>query len=150
MLPAVLLVVASLLTAACGATETISEGPNVPFATLAQSNSSGVTSSEGVVARNQTEFNALWVRHSANSSPLPPAPSVNFNAFQVVAYFLGTRSNGCYSISITRVTRTSDRLVVTYKEQVPAAGVLCTANIVSPAHLVVVPQSQLQVEFVAE
>jgi len=53
-------------------------------------------------------------------------------------------------MSITRVTQTSDRLVVTYKEQVPAANAVCTQAIVNPAHFVAVPKSQLQVVFLAE
>ena len=149
MRTAISLVVVSAL-AACGGTETDSESSIIPFITVAQTSNSGVTTREGVVARNQSEFNAVWARHSANLLPPPQPPAVDFNAHQVVGYFLGSRPNGCYAMSITRITRTGDRLAVAYKEQVAAADAVCTQQIVNPAHLVTVPQSQLQVEFVAE
>ena len=146
---ALALLVASVVTA-CGGSDSTSDGTNVPFTTVAQSNYSAVTAREGVVARSQSELNAVWARHSANLSPPPQPPVIDFNALQVVGFFLGNRANGCYSMSISRVTQTSDRLVVTYIEQVPAANAVCTQAIVNPSHLVAVPKSQLQVEFLAE
>ncbi|WP_130429995.1 protease complex subunit PrcB family protein [Rivibacter subsaxonicus] len=149
MRTAISLVVASLL-AACGGGEASSETRNVPFTTVAQSGNSGVTAGEGVVARNQAEFNTVWARFSSNLLPPPQAPAIDFGSQQVVGYFLGSRPNGCYSMSITRVTQSDDRLVVSYKEQVPAAGAICTMQVVNPAHLVAVPLSPLHVEFRAE
>jgi hypothetical protein len=149
MRTAISLVVASFL-AACGGGEASSETRNVPFTTVAQSGNAGVTAAEGVVARNQAEFNAVWARFSSKLLPPAPAPAIDFGRQQVVGYFLGSRPNGCYSMSITRISQADDRLVVSYKEQAPAAGAICTMQVVNPAHLVAVPQSPLQVEFRAE
>ena len=143
------LLVASAL-GACGGSDSTSDSTNVPFTTVAQSSNSAIAASEGVVARTLSELNALWVRHSANMSPPPPPPVIDFNVTQVVGYFLGARPNGCHSMTITRITQTSRRLVVTYKEQVPATGAICTQVVVTPAYLVAVPMSQLPVEFLAE
>jgi hypothetical protein len=133
---------------ACGGGDSSSVGTDVPFTTVAQTQYSGVTASEGVVVRSQSEFTAVWARYSARSVPPPPPPAIDFSAVQVLGFFLGTRTNGCYTVSITRVTQSASSLVVAYKEQV--AGTLCTQSLVDPAHLVAVPMSQLQVEFVPE
>lgn len=124
-------------------------GTEVPFTTVVRS-SSAVSAREGVVARSQGEFDAVWARYHANLAPAPPPPVFDFGAVQVVGIFLGTRPNGCYAVSITRVVRTADRLTVVYREQLPAPGVGCTQALVNPSHLVTVPASRLEVGFVAE
>jgi len=148
MRTALALIFASVVSA-CGGSDSRSDGGNVPFTTVTRASWLDVESHEGVVARNETEFDAIWVRHSGGR-PSPAPPVVDFNVNQVVGYFLGSRSNGCYSMSITHITQYHDRLVVSYKEQVPVAGAVCPAAVVSPVHFVAVPQSPLRVEFVAE
>lgn len=135
---------------ACGGSGSDTEGTNVSFTTLAQSSNSGITTREGTVVRNQNEFNALWSKYSSNAVPPPQPPAVDFNTYQVVGYFLGSKPNGCYSMSITQIMQTKERMIVTYRQETPAADTICTAQMVNPAHLVTVPKSPLDVEFVAQ
>ena len=143
-----LVIVSGLAASGCAGANP--DATSVPFSTVERSGTSAVTTPESFVVRSQTEFNALWARHTANRLPPPPAPAVDFKANQIVGYFLGWRPSGCYSMSISRVIQTSDRVIVTYKEDVPPPGAICTAMMVSPAHFVAVPQSRLPVEFAAE
>jgi hypothetical protein len=138
---------ATFVICGCGGGDSSSHGADIPFTTVARTSSSGVTALEGVVARSQAEFNAVWARYSQNMSPAPQPPSVDFGSMQVVGVFLGTRPYLCYSVTITRVRQSDGRLLVSYKED---SGSLCSPSLAYPAHLVAVQASQLQVEFVAE
>jgi len=138
------------LVVACGGSSAVSSETNVPFITVASTQNSGVTTREEVVARTQAEMTEVWARYSAASVSPPQPPVVDFAAKQVVGVFLGSRASGCYSVSISRITQTGDRLVVAYREQGPSVGAVCTAAIVNPAHLVAVDRTSLPVEFVAE
>jgi hypothetical protein len=142
------LLVAACVFSGCGGGDATSDGTDIPFTTIASPCNSNVTASEGVVARSQGEFSAVWDRCYANTSSPPPPPVIDFDVQQVIGFFLGVRPDGCHSVSITRINQATDRLVVVYKERV--AGTLCTQALVYPAHLVMVPKSQLQVEFVTE
>ena len=143
-------VISAVFISACGGGES-STSTDVPFTTIAQTLfSSSVSVSEGLVARSQSEFNAMWARTYTRISPPPQQPSIDFNAVQVIGYFLAARPTGCYSVSIVRISQQADRLLVTYKEAVPPPTAICTAAGVFPAHLVTVPKSQLEVVFVSE
>jgi len=141
-----LLFIFAAFVSACGGGG--SDETPVPFATIAHTQYSGVTSSEQVVVRGSSELNDLWSRITVNGAPVP---SVDFAALQVVGVFLGSRPNGCFDVAITRITQTPDRLVVRYRESTPLPGdSACTQAVVTPAHLVAMARSQLPVEFVAE
>jgi hypothetical protein len=135
---------------ACGGEGSASDRTDTPFTTLAKPCPSNVTVSEGVVARTQSEFDAVWGRCFGGGVP-PQPPSLDFDALQVMGIFLGSRPDGCYldSVSITRIRKAGDRLLVIYKEHPPSSGG-CTFGVVNPGHLVSTARTELQVEFVAE
>jgi len=142
-------IVVALGLIACGGAEAEPEDSSVSFTSLMRGSSSVVAPGGAVVARNQSELNAIWAKYFGHIGPKPPPPpAVDFNAHQVVGLFLGTRPNGCYSMSFTRVRRTNERLIVTYREQIYRG--ICTQSLVNPGQLIAVPQSQLEVEFVPE
>jgi hypothetical protein len=143
-------IIAALLLIACGGEATNSDSQDVPFTTVARPGNSGVRSDQGVVAHNQSEFDILWKRSYENSGSPPQAPAVDFSSTQILGYFVSNRPSGCYGVSITRVTRIGDRIVVTYKEQIPNPDDMCAAVVISAGHLVAMLQSPLQVEFKAE
>lgn len=140
---------AALVLSGCGGSDA-SDGINLPFTTVESSTFSGVAAAETVVARSAQEFAQLWSRHSGYRIPAPAAPTVDFATMQVAGVFLGSRSSGCYSVAITRVTQTEARIEVAYREQTPAPGAACTAVITAPAHLVAFPRSPLPVVFSAQ
>ncbi|WP_119157281.1 protease complex subunit PrcB family protein [Caldimonas tepidiphila] len=135
---------AAALLAACGGG---SEGTRVPFVTIVHTQHSQVPSREELVLRGNAELNELWGRISVDGAPLP---SIDFSTTQIVGVFLGTRPNGCHHVSISRITRTTERLVVRYRETVPGPGDICTQALVTPAHLVALARTTLPVEFAAE
>lgn len=141
------LLLASALSA-CGGGNSDPSATDVPFRTVAISQNSGINTKEGVVARSQREFNTAWTQYSANLTSPAQAPNIDFGVEQIIGFASGTRSSGCHTMSITRVSNTGDRLVVTYRENIAPPDTICTTSTVTPAHLIAVPASPLQVAFV--
>lgn len=101
------------------------------------------------IVRHLTAWHALWDEHTANQSPQPPAPAINFSQTMVAGVFLGSRSNSCYQVSIHSVARhvDPDRIEITFKESLPPPGAVCATVITHPAALITLPYSNLPVEF---
>jgi hypothetical protein len=119
----------------------------VAFTEIARSRTSGVEKATLVVVKDDRAWAELWRRHAAPLTPRPARPVVDFARDQVVGVFLGPRSNGCYAVQVRAVLQTESARVVVYHETVPGPDAICTAQMVTPAHLVRVPASSLPVEF---
>jgi hypothetical protein len=104
---------------------------------------SGVDRAEQVVARNESEWRALWARHAPGRS----APAVDFATNMVVAVFLGSRPSGGYQVQIRGVRTEGNTLVVQWSESRPGPGQVAAQVMTSPAHLVLVPRHTGEVRF---
>lgn len=121
----------------------------VAFTTLDSSWNSGISTAQNAVIRDQAAWSNLWAKHTSHFvSPGPVLPSVDFNTNMVLGVFAGSYSNGCYSMSITRVTQYNSNLTVEYQIPPIPAGVGCAAVVVSLAQLILVPKSSGSVIFV--
>lgn len=109
--------------------------------------SSRVDVAETVVVRNADQWQALWARRAGLMVPTPPAPPHDFDGRQTVGVFLGARPNGCFGVEVTAVVRDARALVVRYREERPADGQYCTAEVTQPHALVWVLASSLPVRF---
>jgi hypothetical protein len=104
---------------------------------------SGVDRAEQAVARNDSEWKALWQRHA----PGRPAPSVDFAKQIVVAVFLGSRPSGGYQVQINGVRAEGDALVVQWSESRPGPGQVAAQVMTAPSHIVVVARHTGTVRF---
>jgi len=73
---------------------------------------SGYTEETYLVARTQSEWEAIWERHSAPYMPSTPSPDVLFSEKMVICGFMGTRPTAGYSISINRMWVDENRVHV--------------------------------------
>jgi hypothetical protein len=117
------------------------------FKTIDQSTRSSVREARNVVVKDTESWAALWAQHAGAGAPLPV---VDFGKQMVIGVFLGTRENGCYSTSISKVVQFGNKISVLHVDTVPGMGVLCTLQITAPAHLVVIDRSDNSVEFATE
>ncbi len=104
------------------------------------------------VIRNQTEWDALWRKAHAPRSknqeiPPPPSPPVDFDREMVLAVFQGVRSSGGYSIQISEVIQTKEKLITVVKQRTLCPGSVTTQAFTHPSHLVRVPKSAKPVCF---
>jgi hypothetical protein len=111
--------------------------------TLAADDMSSVDSPRQAVARNDTEWAALWKAHGSGR----PAPRVDFSTRTVVAVFLGSRPSAGYRVEITGTRQDGKRLVVTWREIAPSRDSLLAQVLTSPAHLVSIPRFDGDITF---
>jgi hypothetical protein len=117
------------------------------FTELARSNRSLITTAANHVVRNEPSWNALWAAHSAEKIA---APKVDFDKYMVLATFAGSKPSGCNATEIEYVLRVEDKIVANVIDWIPGPAMLCTANIVTPAHFVMVERSDDPVEFYSQ
>jgi hypothetical protein len=121
--------------------------PEIPFESLEHQAHSYIDDERLAVISNKSAWAALWAEHHRGQSPTPALPEIDFTESMVVAVYIGTRPNGCYSVGIDRIYRSGDTIVVEYTEQIPSAENICTMALVSPSHLVVIPKTPYPFEF---
>jgi hypothetical protein len=117
------------------------------FTTVDLTSRSGVRAARTVTVRDGDAWSALWAEHSGSDAP---PPVLDFSKKMVVAVFLGTQENGCYSTSISSIYRDANKITVLHVDSVPGKGVLCTLALTSPAHLAVIERSDTPVEFATQ
>lgn len=119
----------------------------IDFTTIARSAYSRIEEPINVVIRDAASWTALWNRHSGGTEPVP---AVNFNTSMVIGVFRGILPNGCYSTVIADYYRADGTLNAARIDTEPGPGAFCTLAIVTPVHLIAVPQSDQRVVFPVE
>jgi hypothetical protein len=118
----------------------------IPFQTADATSMSGIHEARTVVVKDAGTWAGLWSEHA----PGRPLPAVDFTANMVVGVFMGSGANSCFTTSIDAVARTADKIIVHELRSVPGPDILCAMHVTTPAHLVVIPRSDLPVEFATE
>jgi len=108
----------------------------VSFQSVGKGYRSGVRESLQIVARNQSEWNALWQKHAAAESTPAPPPAINFDKEIVVGIFLGEKHTGGYDAEIIRAEQTDDVLYIYYREKSPLPSQIVTQALTQPFHIV--------------
>jgi hypothetical protein len=98
-----------------------------------------------LVVRDGRTWGDVWRRVVASASPRPAAPTVDFHRKMVLASFLGPKEGGGHAVSIARVEREGDRLVVTLAVRTPRSRI--PPDRTSPFSVVAVPRADLEVEW---
>ncbi len=118
-----------------GSTGTV-DGTKQYFQTLKQGSMSGIEKRETHVVTEDKQWGNLWARIHSNETPVPNMPSVNFNGSQVLAVFMGMKSNGGYGIEIKQVVDTGKQIVAVIEERMPEEGSMYTMALTQPYHLI--------------
>lgn len=113
------------------------------FTTVARGDHSQIEEPRHVVVRTPAEWSALWKEHAGGGKP----PAVDLTRSIVIGVFAGSRQTAGYTVEITRIEKQNTGLVVTYREQVPAAGAMVAQVLTSPFHIVRTPSHGGPVRF---
>lgn len=95
------------------------------------------------VARNATEWAAVWRQHAGDK----PLPAVDFKTRMVVAVFLGSRPSAGYAADITGMREAAGTVIVEWQERRPARGEVSAQVLTSPAILATVPKFAGEIKF---
>jgi hypothetical protein len=63
---------------------------------------------------------------------------------------MGNGPSSCYTTAIGGIVRTADKLIVREVRSVPGPDIACAMYVTTPAHLAVIPRSELPVVFAME
>lgn len=107
----------------------------------------GFDTATQIVIADQSAWREAWARLIASRRPLPPAPEMDFTRHIVVIVAMGRQVSGGHSIRVVAVDRQASGVVVRAIAQEPGRGCISTANITSPADVVVLPFSAQPVAF---
>lgn len=142
---AALLTLLMAVAVTAGAAQAPTDLP-VPFATIAAGKFSRIPTPMTLVLRTQAEWADLWRRAAGPEGAAPP--EVDFRREMVAAVFGGQVSEPA-AMAITRIARTSDRLMIWYTLtfiRPPLDGGVPVSF--APFHIVRLARSPLPVEFV--
>ncbi len=107
---------------------------------------SGIHEERTVVVKDDAAWTRLWNEHA----PGRAKPAVDFASQMVVGVFMGNGPSSCYSTAIDGILRTADKILVRELRSVPGPDIMCAMLVTTPAHLAVIPRSDLPVVFSTE
>lgn len=137
--------VMSFLLAACTSETPTSDQPEVrlDLTTVVQNSQSGYDLPTRAVIRTTSDWSQAWQTLHRGLNPGPPIPAVDFDREMLVLAAAGERSDGCYSIEVTRATLKGDgSLEFEVTETVPGPNCICTQAITQPVHVAKLSRAQ--------
>lgn len=127
----------SILAAGCDDSPTEPGDVPLSFETVVLASSSGYTVPSQQVIRSEDDWAGVWETLYAGQSPVPAMPAVDFARQVAVLAASGAKSNSCFRVEITGVTRKAGgSLEVEVTDFEPGPSCACLAVITQPAHVV--------------
>jgi hypothetical protein len=113
---------------------------------LATGNSSGIHESVIVAAGDAVAWQGLWDRHTANITPKPALPAVDFSKEMVIAVFDGDKPTGGYTLRIKKVVSTPKATEVKVATTSPSKGAATSQMVTQPYDIVATPKTDAPVQ----
>ncbi len=143
-----------------GGTEAMSQRPESPSQTAGQKKStpaglnivmsgSGIRETKQDVLRTKAEFAAIWKKHSPHPAG-PKVPAVDFKRQDVVAYFLGAKPTGGWSVAFGEIKIEADKATVPVIVTKPGPNTIVTMAFTQPCAIRSVPKLPKNVVFAIE
>jgi hypothetical protein len=107
---------------------------SLPIRRIGQWSTSGVTTPERLVIRDDSSYARFWTGLGAGSRP-----SVDFTQDVVIVAAAGQQQTGGHGIQVSRVVRSGQGLAVEVVETAPGPGCPVTQALTQPVDVVVVP-----------
>jgi len=99
------------------------------------------------VIRDQSSWQSLWSRLTANASPPPSIPAVDFTQEMLVVAAMGTKGHGGYKIAVTAATEQAGAVSVEVTETSPGPHCMNAMIVTSPVAIAKLPKRDGNVTF---
>lgn len=119
----------------------------VEFESIEQGYYSGYTEAENIVIKDNEEYGAVWGQIYSGSTPPTPPPTVDFSTHMVIAVFMGEFNTGGYSIEVTKITESKNKIIVYVTKTHPSPEDNVTLALSQPYHIVKTALSEKNVSF---
>ncbi|MHC4821580.1 MAG: protease complex subunit PrcB family protein [Planctomycetota bacterium] len=126
--------------------ESQGEGLSLERSYPAQS-SGGIRKPMKTVVRDAASLESLWKRANAHMTPLPKAPTLDFEKQMLALVSLGNKSTGGWSVEIVGARAVGDTTLIMIAERAPAEGAMTTQAETQPWHAVILPRRDGPVEW---
>ena len=124
----------------------LTDGP-VAFQTILAGSYSLADTSAVVLAKNESDWDRVWVQAKGRVDPLPARPTVDFSRQYVIAAFMGERPSSGFRIEISAIEKRGNTLDV-YIKKYETPGMLTV--ITSPFYLARLPKGDYKLNVLEE
>jgi hypothetical protein len=141
-------IIAALILLAGCSNESSPTGTNGPVPTIQvyKSKTSAIPGRRAEIVSRQSRWVEVWDEITANVSPKPAIPVVDFDNVILIFAAGGELAHSCSDIRIESVTRTDGALAVSIlEERRPTCA--CPAIVIRPVHIVSVPRAATNATF---
>ena len=107
-----------------------------PVRSLDRGVQSEIAAPRQVIVRDAKGWTSLWRAHASAR----PQPAVDFSREMVVGVFIGTRPTAGFTVEIVGYREAGNGVTVQYRETTPDRDAITAQVLVSPYHLVAIPQ----------
>lgn len=135
--------------ASCNSDDSDDKSSNVTYSQILKGDTYSTESNNpkgNLVIQDQTTWNNVLSKMNLilPANVIFPDTNIDFSKYQVIAVFDQVRNYGGYSIDITKITETRNRIVVKV-EQLKKGGIATV--ITQPYHIVKIPKSDKKIVF---
>jgi hypothetical protein len=96
---------------------------DIPFVTIDAGTTSGITTREKYVIKDEAQWVSLWQKHASTEFPPSQAPRVDFNSEMVIAVFAGEHHRPGSVIQIDHIRRADNKLYIIIGESSAGARI---------------------------
>ncbi len=109
-------------------------GP-LPFETVLAGQHSLIDTSAVFVVDNAENWNRIWHLAQGNVEPMPELQPIDFEKYNAIAVFMGTKNSSGYSVEISEISRVGDNLYLKVINHIGGGGMMLPV-ITTPYHIV--------------
>lgn len=133
-----LFLVALVLVAGCqGESDPTSPNGPVPFTQVAKEQFSGISQRRTEVIALESRWTQVWDEITANRTPKPAIPRVDFEKELLILAAYGETGDACRDVQVEKVDRVNGALSVSILDKQRAANCpACPAVVARPVHVV--------------
>jgi hypothetical protein len=125
-------------------------GEALAYRVVDAASNAGFNAANTMTVTDSNAWATLWATHTANLSPVPALPTIDFSQKIVLGIYLGLRINGCFGVTDVSVVRRGNRLKVFYSAVPPVPDAVCIQSFPAPGLLLEIDRTDAAVQFTSD